>query len=59
MDEKRAREILGVAIRPDNSISCVGHYMAWKPGDADIALDSTFEIEELEAILWWMQNHPK
>lgn len=58
MDETRARELLPIG--DDNSIGPnYGHYMTWKPGDADICLDSTFDLEELEAIVWWMQNKGK
>lgn len=30
--------------------------MAWSPGDKDVTLDDVFELEELEAIVWWMRN---
>lgn len=69
MNETRAREILGInkdrpqeahyeggAICSDNSLSMLGHYMSWQPGDDNITLDSEFEVEELEAIIWWMKN---
>ncbi len=62
MNEKKAREILGDAVNKPygsggpGSISCLGHYMAWSPGDGTITLDSEFSLDEIEAIAWWMRN---
>ena len=56
MDEKRAREILKDFICEDGGLFDGGHYMAWKPGERSITLDCDFELEELEAIVWWMKN---
>lgn len=59
MNEEKARSILGDAIHKDGvTLDCLGHYMAWSPGDKEITLDSTFTVEELEAIVWWMRNIP-
>jgi hypothetical protein len=57
MDGKKTREILGESIAPDNSLFNGVHYMAWDTNEDKIALDSRFEIEELEAIVWWMKNN--
>ena len=56
MDEKKARDILGESISPDGGLSNGGHYMAWNPDEDRITLDCRFELEELEAIVWWMKN---
>lgn len=59
MNEEKAREILGAAIRPDNSLSSLGPYIGWAPGDADICLDADFTVDELEALTWWLRNKSK
>ncbi len=59
MNEEKARSIPGDAIHEDGvTLSCLGHYMAWSPGDETITLDSEFTLEELEVIAWWMRNIP-
>jgi hypothetical protein len=50
MTRERAREILGDAVQPDGGLSCLGHYMAWTPGDETATLDSRFTADELEAV---------
>lgn len=54
MDEEKARKILGDWIVEDG-LSCLGPYVAYTKGD-DITLDARFNLEELEAIVWWMKN---
>lgn len=55
MNEETAMELL--PINEDNSIGPnYGHYMAWSPGDKTIMLDSEFDVEELEALTWWIRN---
>jgi hypothetical protein len=56
MDENKARSILGDAIKEDNHIHCLGHYMAWYPDEDKITLDCQFTADELEALAWWMKN---
>ena len=56
MNEQRAREVLGDIIQPDGSLYCIGHYIAWTKGDTSVCLDCNFDADELEAIVWWMQN---
>ena len=56
MNEEKAKEILKSYIQPDGGLYCLGHYMDWPPGDKEITLDCRFELEELEAIAWWVRN---
>ena len=56
MDEEAARKILKGYIEEDGGLYCLGHYLAWSPGDDDICLDCRFSADELEAIVWWMRN---
>jgi len=56
VNEDRAREILKNYIEPDSGLYSLGHYMAWTPGDDIITLDCKFDVEELEAIAWWIRN---
>lgn len=73
MDEAKAKEILGEAIRHDGSLGDVGEgYVAWdkrkdKTSPADsifnvgggihARLDGDFTADELEAIAWWMRKN--
>jgi hypothetical protein len=59
MNEQKAREILGDEITKEGGLYDLGHYMCWHPTDTRITLDCAFEVEELEAIVWWMKNHGK
>lgn len=56
MDEKEAREVLGNMITLDNGLSDLHNYIGWKPGCEDVILDGLYNVEELEAIAWWMKN---
>jgi len=56
MSEEKVRAILKDYIQPDGGLFSRGHYMAWAPGDKTITLGFEFEIEELEAIAWWIRN---
>lgn len=56
MNEERAREILGQTIRQDNGLFDGSQYTEWSVGDKDVVLDGRFNIEELEAIVWWIRN---
>jgi hypothetical protein len=57
MNEEEARQILGTAIRDNDSISSMGDYMAWEPTDGEnVMLDGGFTVRELEALTWWMRN---
>ena len=56
MNKEQATEILKDYIEGDGGLFCPGHYIAWTPGDSDITLDSRFEADELEAIVWWMRQ---
>ena len=59
MNEQKAREILGTTIQPDNSLYCLGQYIAWHPDSKEATLDAEFTIEEITAISWWMNNKGK
>ena len=56
MTEEECRGVLGDIIRPDKTLFCQGHYVAWEP-DSTVCLDDHFTIEELEAIVWWVRHH--
>jgi hypothetical protein len=47
MDEKRAREILGDAIRPDGSLDNVKQL---------VDLQGNYDADQLEALAWWIRN---
>lgn len=58
MNEKIARKILGEWVQSDDTLYCLGQYLAW-PSCTDkeyITLDAEFTAEDLEAIAWWMRN---
>lgn len=55
MDEQKARAMLGAMIQPNNSLRDASHYTDWAGGEI-IKFDDNFELEELEAIIWWMRN---
>ena len=59
MDEKKAREILGETILPNDNLFDLHNYIDWKTFQHDISLDGIFEPEDLEAIAWWMKNKGK
>ena len=56
MNELEARIILGDSIKADDRLDSLRHYMDWTPGDSNIRLDDWFELEELKAIVWWMEE---
>ena len=56
MNEQEAEETLKDYIQADKGLYCLGHYLAWTPGDKYIVLDDSFELDELEAIVWYMKN---
>lgn len=55
MNEEKAREILQYAIQPDNSLDSLGHYVDWH-GGTTVTLDGTYSLEDLKAMVWWMEN---
>lgn len=58
MDEAQARELLEGAISTDGGLHSLGWYLAWNPGRENATLDGEFTADDLEAIAWWMRNHP-
>ena len=54
MNKDRAIEVLGSAILDDNTLYCCGTYIHWNK--KDITLDGDFDLEYLEAIIWWVKN---
>lgn len=56
MTEERAREIWKDEIQPDGGIYCLGHYIAWTPGEQKATLDCEFSADELEALVWFMRH---
>ena len=55
----KARNILKKYIQPDGGLYDLEHYMMYQPGDKSITLDDEFDVEELEAIVWWIRNTGK
>lgn len=69
MDEELAREILGdmcdvlgnradPTIKADGGLYSLSAYLSWDIGDRQAIIDGEFTADELEAIAWWMRNHP-
>jgi len=60
MDEKEARFILERWIESDNSLytGAGNPYIHWNSKDKEkgAVLDGNFELNELKAIVWWMEN---
>jgi len=57
MDRTEALKQLDGCIEDDGGLHNLGHYMAWDPKYPDrITLDSEFDADQLEAIVWWMRN---
>jgi len=57
MNEKRATEILKAAITDDGSLhSVIGRYIDWENWDDSLRMDGVFDIDDLEAIVWWIRN---
>ena len=57
MNEEKARKILGDWIQDDGGLYCLGIYLHYNPGDGCAVLDAEFSLEELQAIVWWMENN--
>lgn len=61
MDERRAREILGIPEgSPEINDGRKVDWICWPlHGDRDsVGLDGDYAAEQLEAIAWWMKNMP-
>jgi hypothetical protein len=58
MTREQALDILGDTLKQDGGLYCLGHYMAWTPGDDTATLDSQFTADELEAIVVIMRSTP-
>lgn len=56
MDEKQVKAILGDVITDDGGLYSLGWYLQWGVGEDSAVLDGQFDLEELEAIAWWMKN---
>lgn len=56
MNIDKATEILKEYIQDDKSLYNLGAYIAYEPGDISVTLDGEFNIDELKAISWWMEN---
>ena len=56
MNEDKARDILERSILDDDGLHNGGWYLDWRHGDDKACLDGEFDIEDLEAIVWWMKN---
>lgn len=63
MNEQLARKILADMLREQDYpefLTCTNDegevVIAWTPENAQISLDGSYSIEQLEAILWWMRN---
>jgi hypothetical protein len=59
MNEEIAREIFerfGIAISENNALISAPCRVIWTPGSCYADLDDICYIEELKAIVWWMEN---
>ena len=57
MNEEKSRKILGNTIQKNGiDLNNYCQYMSWQKGDDTICLDGDFNVETLEAIVWWIKN---
>ena len=56
-DDAEARRILGNAVQPDGSLYNLGRYISWGVDRQAIVLDDSFDVWELEAIVYWMRTY--
>lgn len=56
MNEEIANEILHYSIRKDGIFSRSLYYMDYKIGNKVIILEGVYKLEELKAIVWFMEN---
>ncbi len=55
MNKAKAKEILGSAVQDDGGLYCCGTYISWSK-EFGLTLDGEFELDYLEAIIWWIKN---
>jgi hypothetical protein len=58
MDEAKAREILGTAIKSSGELYCCGTYICYNK-ELELTLDGDFDLDYLKAIIWWIENNEK
>lgn len=56
MDEQQARKILGDKIQPDGDLYTLDGHLRWQRGEECVVLGGSFDVQELEAIAWWMKH---
>lgn len=59
MTEKKAREVLGIGINPDNSIISDEPGVTYYPNQRDPAkclLHGFLTVDMMKAMIWWMEN---
>lgn len=59
MTLEKVKEILKDSINSNDGLHNLRHYIDWDSRDNYITLDSTFTIEELEAIIIYMKAYAK
>ena len=60
MNEARAREILGEFVNKAGQLEYCGevYVSAWEAAELrHVSLDGSFSLDQLRAIVWWMENH--
>jgi hypothetical protein len=58
MNEQKAKELLKDHITPNGGLRRNDErYISWQPKESAVTVDGEFTTDELEAIIWWMQNH--
>jgi hypothetical protein len=57
MNKEKVISILGNAIQEDGSLYCCGTYIAWS--GKELTLDGDFDLEYLQAVLWWIESNEK
>lgn len=58
MDETKAKEILGTAIKPNGDLYCCGTYIYYDK-KLGLTLDGDFDLDYLKAVIWWIENNEK
>ena len=57
MNKEKVEKILGESIQKDGSLNSTGWYLCWNVGDDNATLDGIFDVDDLEAIAWWINNN--
>jgi hypothetical protein len=60
MNKLKASKVLEEAIQDDGCLfEEIGDHIAWPSAYNLVRLDGEFDVETLEAIVWWVKNNHK